>query len=330
MAVLVFLVAVGTLAFAAYVWELAPPAAPNVGEGARVLPVPLAIEDFALVDHEGAPFDRSRLEGHWSVLFFGYTYCPDICPLTLQRLAAVQPLLAEDGIPSQQVVFVSVDPDRDRERIREYIAYFDPSFIAATGDPAQIERLARSVGAFHEKARQEGDDYLINHSSVLFLVDPSAKLRAVLEDPHDPQEYVELLARVQSLPTVAAGPEVEVTDAWIREPPPGTNAAGYLTLANNGSESRTLVAVRSLACPRIELHRSVVQDGVARMQRVEAIDVPAGESVALTPEGLHLMLIGPKALKDGDRVELVLELSDGETLTTTAVVRRGGAHSGHH
>lgn len=330
MVVIVFVVTVGTLAFGAYVWELAPPPAPDVGEGARVLPVPLAIEDFELVDHQGAPFDRSRLEGRWSVLFFGYTYCPDICPLTLQRLAEVQPLLSEDGIPSQQVVFVSVDPDRDRDRIREYVAYFHPSFIAATGEPAQIERLARSVGAFHEKARQEGDGYLINHSSVLFLVDPSAKLRAVLEDPHDPEEYVELLARIQTLPSVAAGPQVEVTDAWIREPPPGANAAAYLTLANKGSESRTLVAVRSSACPRIELHRSVVRDDVARMEHVEAIELPAGEAVALSPEGLHLMMIGAKDLKDGDRVEFTLEFSDGKTVTTAAVVRRGGAHGGHH
>lgn len=189
----------GVVAFAAFLYGAVPAEAPDVGEGARVLPVPLEIPEFSLVDHRGRPFDRSRLLGTWSLLFFGYTYCPDVCPLTLQSLAPVQDALAEVP-PPVQVVFVSVDPDRDSpERLAEYVGFFHPELLGVTGEAREIERLTRAVGAFHEKADGgHGADYLVDHASSLFLVDPDARLHAVLEDPHDTGEYVALLSRVIS------------------------------------------------------------------------------------------------------------------------------------
>lgn len=190
-------------AFAAALWTVAPPAAPDVGEGATVLPVPLEIPDFSLTDHRGEPFDRGRLEGSWSLLFFGYTYCPDICPLTLQSLAPVQDLLAREPrtqAAAVQVVFVSVDPERDPVgRMNEYVAFFHPDLIGATGESEQLERLTQAVGAHSRRSEPEaeGSGYLVDHAASLFLVDPRARLVALLNDPHDPEEFVELLARVQ-------------------------------------------------------------------------------------------------------------------------------------
>ncbi len=189
------------LVFGAFLSTLTPARVPEVGEGATVLPVPRAISEFQLVDHRGAPFGRAELEGRWSLLFFGYTYCPDVCPITLQSLAEVARLpLPTESADRPQVVFVSVDPDRDTtERLAEYVRYFHPSFVGTTGSPAEIDRLARSVGAFY-RIEDGGDreDYLVDHAAVLFLVDPAARLSAVLEDPHDPAEFASLLARIRT------------------------------------------------------------------------------------------------------------------------------------
>ncbi len=181
-------------AFGALLWLSAPPPAPDVGEGGHVLPVPREIPAFALVDHRGEPFDRARLEGGWSLLFFGYASCPDICPMTLGSLARVQPLLPPDDAP--RVVFVSVDPARDSsERLAQYVAHFDPSFVGATGEPREIERLSGAMGAYFAEA--EGG--LVDHASSLFLVDPQARLHAVLHEPDEPEAFVALLATVQAV-----------------------------------------------------------------------------------------------------------------------------------
>ena len=188
------------VAFGVTLFRVAPPEPPDVGEGARVLVLPMPIPDFALVDHRGEVFDRSRLQGTWSLLFFGYTFCPDVCPGTLQRLSPVQDRLAGQS-PPVQVVFVSVDPERDSvERMAEYVTFFHPELVGTTGDAEQIDRLARAVGAFHEKAEgEEGASelaYFVDHSSSLFLVDPDAHLFAVLRDPHDTDDYAALLGRL--------------------------------------------------------------------------------------------------------------------------------------
>jgi len=131
-----------------------------------------------------------------------------------------------------------------------------------------------------------------------------------------------------SAPAFAGEPMIR--DAWVRQPPPGANAAGYLTLHNPGPDALHIVGARSPACARAELHRTVVEGGVARMSRVERLEVPAGGEVALTPRGLHLMLFEPKPMRPGDRLELILELEGGETVSTRAEVRTQAPADEHH
>ncbi len=123
------------------------------------------------------------------------------------------------------------------------------------------------------------------------------------------------------LSTSASAGDVEVRGAWIREPPPESNAAGYLTLRNRGDRPRRVVRVESDGAERVEMHRSVIEDGMARMIPVAAIEVPPGGEVELAPRGLHLMLIHPRPLRGGDELELRLELDRGEFLEVQAVVR---------
>ncbi|MBW2243350.1 MAG: copper chaperone PCu(A)C [Deltaproteobacteria bacterium] len=128
--------------------------------------------------------------------------------------------------------------------------------------------------------------------------------------------------------------DLTATDVWIRQPPPGSNAAAYLTLTNRGSAARSLVGVSCAAAEKAELHESKVEDGVARMTPVERVEVPAGGATTLAPMGLHIMLIRPTLPAAGESVELVLELDGGETLSVSAEVRgmgheAGGGHDHH-
>ncbi len=195
-------------AFGFYIASIDPARPPDLGGQATLLPTPRAVSDFALTDHNEAAFDRPRLLGQWTLLFFGYTYCPDVCPVTLQTLEQAKQLwdAREPGATAPpQIVFVSVDPDRDTlVRLREYLAHFGPSFIGATGTEDALADLARSIGVYFAKAESEDDDaseddYQVDHSAQLYLVDPQARLRAVLVDPHDPAEFARIVTTIQEM-----------------------------------------------------------------------------------------------------------------------------------
>lgn len=123
-----------------------------------------------------------------------------------------------------------------------------------------------------------------------------------------------------------------VMDPWIREAPPNAKALGAFAILHNGSDRvRTLVAARSNAADKVELHATVMEHHVAKMVAQEKIEIAAGSEVKMQPGGLHIMLIGPKqVLKAGDRVEVVLEFDDGATLPVMFEVRKGeGMAMGH-
>src|SRR5688572_258963 len=111
------------------------PARPEIG--GYVLATPRELPAVELVDERDAPFRAGAFAGHWSFLYFGYTYCPDVCPLTLVELAELKKLLAANGVAeSTRYYLVSVDPERDTpERLREYVAYFDSELRGLTGTP---------------------------------------------------------------------------------------------------------------------------------------------------------------------------------------------------
>ncbi len=185
-----------------------PIAPTNRMEGAALLSIPHLLEDFDLVDDEGRAFTPARLTGRWTLLFFGYTHCPDICPVTLQSLGDVMPLLSTgEDHEEPQVFFVSVDPENDSaERLREYVDFFHPAFVGVTGSPDEISAFALDAGAFFEvHERAEGEDPLVSHASSLFLVDPKGRLAALLDAPGEPRRFAELFARVKVMIAEASG-----------------------------------------------------------------------------------------------------------------------------
>lgn len=173
------------------IWLVAcgPSAPPQLGQ-ATLLPSPKPITDFQLTDHHGQPFTLNRLKGHWTLAFFGYTHCPDVCPTSMAILAQVQKKLEQqigaDQLP--QVVFFSVDPERDSvEQLSRFVPYFHPGFLGVTGAPQEIMKLTRQIGILYGREQGSSDqDYLIDHSAAIILFDPDGSFHALFNVPHDP------------------------------------------------------------------------------------------------------------------------------------------------
>jgi protein SCO1/2 len=179
------------VAGAAVTWKSLrrPPALP---EGVASPPHPGAtriddarpLPDFRL-DSPRGPLTRAWLQGRWTVLFFGYTHCPDVCPTALALMADVNRQLERSQRP--QVLFVSVDPQRDTTALlAEYVPAFDPDFLGATGQDADVAPLLRHLGAqFTRHPPSASGFYTVDHTAGLFLIDPQARLKAVFTPPHD-------------------------------------------------------------------------------------------------------------------------------------------------
>ncbi len=169
----------------------APPNASSV-EG-LLWPNPRALNAFSVVDQDGQPFTHENLRGRWSLLFFGFTHCPDICPVTLSMLAQAKSGLATAARETPlQVIFVSVDPERDvPAQLAEYVRYFDPDFLGLGGTLDQIRALTSQLGVafFHGEVTPAGD-YSVDHSAAIFVIDPQTRMVGVISAPHQPESLV--------------------------------------------------------------------------------------------------------------------------------------------
>lgn len=149
---------------------------------ATIFRPPAVLEEFRLATHTGSPFTLKSLMGKWSFMFFGYTNCPDVCPTTLNTLALMDKYLAKkESSPGSQVIFVSVDPNRDSvERLSEYVPYFNPAYIGVTGSQANINRFTGQLGILHVRVEQgDNENYLVNHTSSILLFNPKGELSAL-------------------------------------------------------------------------------------------------------------------------------------------------------
>ena len=145
------------------------------------------LADFSLIDNRGRGFGAANLRGHWSLMFFGYTNCPDYCPTTLTTLAALEKQLrAAKTVAPPQVIFVSVDAKHDTPALlNQFVPAFDPEFIGLTAasQPA-IEALAKKWGvAVRIQYAADGNNYVVDHSTVIFVIDPAGNLAAILSGP---------------------------------------------------------------------------------------------------------------------------------------------------
>lgn len=158
-----------------------PPVAATLIEPPPVLP------EVSLTDKAGEAFTSEQLHGRFNLLFFGFTHCPDICPLTLAVLARMGADWNTPHIDVPQVVFVSVDPARDDpERIDAYLAHFDPAFQGVTGPREAMDPWLKAMGvAVHVDPHAEGEPYTVTHNSTVYVAGPGGELIAVFGPPHD-------------------------------------------------------------------------------------------------------------------------------------------------
>lgn len=142
---------------------------------------PRAAPDFSLLGSDGSEIKLSRYRKHVVALGFGFTSCADVCPVTLAKLAGVRKKLGAAG-SKFQVLYITVDPERDRpDRLQQYLANFDPTFIGATGSPEQLADVYKAYGIFALKEQTRGSQskYAVHHSSFVYLIDREGSLRAM-------------------------------------------------------------------------------------------------------------------------------------------------------
>jgi protein SCO1/2 len=184
-----YLILIAAVAAALGLWlgsRAFAPKTPPLSE-AVLYPVPRTVPDFRLSRADGGPLTRADWTGRWTVVFFGYTNCPDVCPTTLATFKQVWVKLAAAGVAERlRFDFISVDPERDTpEQLKKYVGYFNKDFVAATGSDEQLTRLTRALGLVYAREPTGHGDYSVDHSASAVLIDPSGRQIGLFRPPFD-------------------------------------------------------------------------------------------------------------------------------------------------
>ena len=186
-AILVFML----VAVAGFVYRMQQPRVMSEAElkvnGLYLLQTPRNFGEINLTHHTGHPIPRDRVEGRWSLVLFGFTYCPDICPPTMAFLNEFVARLEAGEVADTQVVLVSVDPARDTvDQMATYVPYFNPDFIGVTGEFLDIHRFATALNTpFRRVPGQDDDSYVVDHSANVVLINPRGDYHGFFKAPLD-------------------------------------------------------------------------------------------------------------------------------------------------
>jgi protein SCO1 len=347
------------LVAAALVWTAACGTSRDASNAASpfrgvALTAPIQKPSLTLTDFNGKPFDLVReTQGKVALLFFGYTHCPDVCPLHMANIAAVLNKMPWEERSNIRVVFVTTDPERDSpQRLKEWLANFDPTFIGLTGSKDELARAQQSLGlppAQREYASGDTSTYYLGHAAQVYafardgfayLVYPfgirqedwANDLPKLARDSSGEELRRELAAAARTgqlnvmpapeTPNVTMGGLV-VTQAVIAQPPSLTEAALYLTIKNDTPQSDTLVAVATDVATRAEMHESAASGGMRGMTAIRAIPLPPHSETRLAPGARHVMLLNlRRKLVAGDTATLFISLVRAGAIQATAKVVR--------
>lgn len=179
-----------TIVIAGFVHRIQQPRVMTEAEmminGLYLLKTPRNIGEFELIDHHGQPFTPAQLEGGWTLIFFGFTYCPDICPTTMTFLNEFAGQLEGTEAEDTRVVMVTVDPARDTpEQLAKYVPYFNPDFTGVTGEFLDIHRFATALNTPFRKVSGEDGDYQVDHSANVVLINPRGDYHGFFKAPLD-------------------------------------------------------------------------------------------------------------------------------------------------
>lgn len=295
---------------------------------------PRPAPEFTLPAAGGGEFQLRRQQGKVVVLTFGYSSCPDVCPTVLAELAQVRVRLGA-AAKRVQVVYVSVDPERDTPaRLRAFTEQFDKTFVGITGPAAELAAVWKAYGVSVVRKDLPGSTpptYLVHHTASVFLIDAAGRLR-VMAPFGTPSEDVlhDVRLLLADAAEAAQDAPVLVEKAWVRraavmpdaKPDAPSTAAGYALLRNRGKSADALIGASADAAERVEVHETRNMSGMMMMEKVDKVALPAGGRLELKPGAYHLMLIGLKRpLTPGQSVELTLEFERAGKITTRAEVR---------
>jgi protein SCO1 len=187
--------------------ETSATASTSLSSAGFYLPEPLTLQPFHLTDHRGKPFTNQDLEGRWTLLLFGYTHCPDVCPTTLVKVRdAEKQLAAQSPGLKVAVVFVTLDPERDTlPKLSEYLAHFDAGFRGVGGSAKSIDAFARQLHVKYATTERTNAGYFLDHTSSVALFTPEGQLRALFSAPLRPESLSKDIASLSR--DVSGNPE---------------------------------------------------------------------------------------------------------------------------
>lgn len=278
--------------------------------------------------HEVAAFSQ-YYQGKITLLNFGFTSCPDICPTVLNKMAQVlkqvdqqDPRLSSILLPA----FVTFDPKRDTQaRLKEFLSYFDERFVGFTGSEASIAAVAKNYGVFYQQMDADKPDAPINysHSAFMYLMDDKGQVRALYNEEEDIDVIVKdvlLLSKgieisdndkKEQAEQSNLAKQITVKDAFIRMTPAvSANTAAYFKIQNDSDQDIVLTEVKASFVKQAHMHSTIKQDGKMHMQALENLVIKSGDALLFEPGAKHLMLIGlaePLVESQEYQIDLVFE-----------------------
>lgn len=315
------------------------------------LSAPIAKPSIKLTDFNGRPYDLvAETRGKVTLLFFGYTHCPDVCPLHMANIAAVLRTMTAEDRARVATVFVTTDPERDTpERMREWLANFDPSFVGLTGTKEELVQAQATLGlaeATREYVNADSANYFVAHAAQVFAFardgiaytiypfgirqdDWANDLPRLVRDASGADIRRDLAAQAKAGSLNRAPDEASpmsmgglvVTQAVVAEPASQDEAAAYLTIQNDTPQEDTLVAIAADLAVRAEVHETMGEGEMRHMMAVPRLVLRARSETKLAPGGTHVMLMQlRKPLKAGESVTLYLSLARAGALEVRATV----------
>ncbi len=323
---------------------------------AIILPNPKPLTGVEFIDHTGNPFTKEQLMGRWSIVFFGFTNCPDICPSTMHLLKQVKQNLSDAGKwGNYQVMMITVDPERDSsELLGKYVPYFDPEFIGLRNNLDATTEFAKQLGILFVSHQKEGqENYEVDHGASIILINPNAEMAGVISAPHkldeisgdlilladhfkDDHKVVKetaIATAEKSAPVIDTSIDsttqktqqqsLTISSSWIRPAPPNAPAmAAYFDLYNHTDTDIVITDSDSDSFGMTMIHDTVIEDGVAKMLHLDSLTIPANSSVSLKPMAKHMMLMQAEdSLEIGDTIDITLVSESGETFDYSIEVK---------
>jgi protein SCO1/2 len=286
--------------------------------------------DFTLTSHTGRPVSLGDFQGKLVLLYFGYTFCPGICPTTLAEVAQALQTLGPKEAERTQVLMISVDPERDTPaRLAGYLTHFNASFLGLTGTPDEIATAAASYGIYYKKYEGTTENgYVVDHTSMVIVVDEKGFVQLLFPFGTPAQAMADdLTALLHTAASESDGPQIQVENAWGRSlPEVVTSNDFYMVIRNRGTAPDKLVGGSSPACGMVMLYEGyTTPQGAMGMRPVQEgfIEVPPAGMVELKTGGLHIMCMHKKQdFTSGTHLPLTLKFERFGEITVQVSIRQ--------